>query len=203
MKTPWFTFLDHDDKLSSDALQVLISAARPEDDMVRGCYSKEESELGTGDGSVTLLSDPQSELMAVSFTGIVWRCIWKTEKFSNIPFELRYHEDTAWSAVAYQRLRHIREVHRVIYWWRQIPTSTSHNDRYYVDFDDYWRYVANKVPQLKEINGQIAYSLIKKHLTRSAVNHLYSLQREGVISFRRLSYFKRLKMRFAYLLKMM
>ena len=156
-KGKWIVFVDGDDILTDDALQVMRSYADSESELIvfehqrffdtfhpeiapfqheDQCFAKEEiADLRLG---ILKRSSGNSESLLQNFTVSACAKMWKLRFLHEMALqfseELKYGEDLSFMVAAMRNMERIRWVHRCVYGYRINPSSFTM--RFYKDADE-------------------------------------------------------------------
>lgn len=201
-RAPWFLFMDSDDAFHPGALRRLLDVAKDTGaDVVTAGYSCDPAKLSCA-GTTHVHDDPVVRMRDDrTWRGEPWARLMRTDMFADLRFVLRYHEDVGWLTAAMTRSRREAVLDAPIYYYRPTANSFSRRPDYDAALPELWRYQAEVCPALKPRLGEIAYARWKRHPEELTAADVYRLRDEGVISFRRLSISKRLRLFMSLALK--
>ena len=195
VRTPWFLFMDADDKFHPRAIESMMAQVGDEVDVVTASYTDEEARLSS-EGPARLVVDPVRRLCEDrSWRGMPWGRLMRTERFRDVRFVLRYHEDVGWLTAAMQKARREIVFEAPLYWYRPTPGSFSRRPDYEAALPELWRYQASVCPALRPRLGEIVYSwLVKHHDDAQGRLLVRQLLAENVVSFARLPFSRRMRL---------
>lgn len=203
VRTPWFVFMDSDDAFHPDALGTLLDVAKRNGaDVVTAGYERDPDRLSCS-GEERVHADPVGRMVNdKSWRGEPWARLMLTERFADVRFVLRYHEDVGWLTAAMTRSRREVTLDAPLYYYRPTSGSFSRRPDYDAALPELWRYQARVCPALRPRLGEIAYARWKRHSDELAAADVYRLRKDGVISFDRLSRSKRMRLFASYLFRL-
>lgn len=154
----YIVFLDADDKLSGNGLDVLLGTALQTDaDIVQGGwqYMYENGELGPAQKYESCTYVGKSKLDCFDLPGMPWGKIYKRELFEKTRFPANYtaFEDTIIQFLVFRNAKKIVSVEENVYYWRKnnkgITSRTQNNPK---ALQSYWI-----MEQLLYINSYFNY----------------------------------------------
>ena len=195
VRTPWFIFMDSDDTFHPDALSTLLDVAKCNSaDVVTAGYEREPDRLSCS-GKAYVYDDPVRRMVNDKrWRGEPWARLMLTERFADVRFVLKYHEDVGWLTAAMARSRREVVLDAPLYYYRPTANSFSNRPDYDAALPKLWRYQAEVCPALKPRLGEIAYARWKRHPDELKASDLYRLYKDGVVSFKRLSASKHIRL---------
>ena len=202
LQSPWFLFMDSDDAFHPESFRTFLETAQATGaDVVTAGYSCDPDRLSCA-GTTQVYEDPVARMADdKSWRGEPWARHMRTDMFADLRFVLRYHEDVGWLTAAMTRSRREAVLDAPIYYSRPTANSFSRRPDYDAALPELWRSQAEVCPALKPRLGEIAYARWKRHPEELTAADVYRLRDEGVISFRRLSISKRLRLFMSLALK--
>lgn len=160
----YISFVDSDDYVSDDYIEVLLSTALKHDsdivvcDFIK-CYESGKHEECYDDLSESEFSAHEAIealLKGIPFYLHVWDKLYKREAIKDIYFEVgRIHEDVSWIYKAFGESKKITKINRTMYFYLQRESSTTgqgYNSLHSLDFleekRDCQQYIEKKYPDL-------------------------------------------------------
>lgn len=202
IRSPWFLFMDSDDIFHPDAFGTFLDVAKGTGaDVVTAGYSCDLDKLSCV-GTTRVYDDPIARMTDdKSWRGEPWARLMRTDLFSDLRFVLRYHEDVGWLTAAMTRSRREAVLDAAPYYYRPTANSFSRRPDYDAALPELWRYQAKVCPALKPRLGEIAYARWKRHPKELTAADMYRLRDDGIVSFGRLSFSKRIRLFVSLVLK--
>lgn len=191
----WFAYVDADDWLEPDYLEILYTnAVNNQCEISACCYENDNrcrKRTGDTEQTVSIFSGKKECIHAFicpeeSLYGMVWNKLYRTEKFRDIMFrtDLRFNEDCIYTQCIMERCKRVCRTDLKLYHWYFREGSACHTKRMQCDLDsaDVFRELLDKNSELTdaEINRRLQKNyvlLIMKYLMYSE----YSRQDERML----------------------
>lgn len=201
--SPWFFFMDSDDILHLSALERLVEAGEDSRaDVVGMAFVNSKEELSEM-GAVTAIGDPVAQMCTDrSWRGMVWGRLYRTAVCGGIKFpKWNNHEDVVWSTEVYACISYAVELSAPLYFYRPSPNGLSRSLNADLTLPKLWRRQVFLCPCLRHRLGEVAYNYWKSNPKEVSVELLMRLRREKVLSFKRLSFSKCVRLLVSYVLR--
>ena len=192
----FFFFMDADDVLHPRALERLMAvAAETGADVVSSSFAISKEHLSEI-GELTPISDPVEQMCNDrKWRGTVWGRLYRKTACGDVKFPTwNNHEDVAWSTEVFTKATLVVDLSAPLYFYRPSPRGLSRSSEAELSLPRLWRRQAEICPRLSPRLGELAYACWKSRPKRFSTSLMMQLRKERVISFKRLSFSKRMRL---------